>query len=118
MEDREGTLDKSGMGRSKDHGAATVQRNPHQATAQVHTPPASPMKERTPPAEVRTTPSETMKVRAMPKCTARRDRVIQPHAHGSVGRQVGDNQDNTRGGGLERLGLARAETRRGMWWTT
>ena len=36
---------------------------PTQATAQVHTPPASTIKERTPPAEVRTTPAETMKVR-------------------------------------------------------
>ena len=34
-------------------------------------------------------PAETMKVRAMPRCTA----------HGSVGRQVVDDQDNLRRGG-------------------
>ena len=35
------------------------------------------------------------KVRAMPTCTTRRGGVIGPHAHGSVARQVVDDQDNT-----------------------
>ena len=71
-----------------------------QATAQVHMPPTSTIKECTPPTEVRTTSAETMKVRAMPTCTTR-DGVIGPHAHSSVGRQVVDNQDNSwRGGAL------------------
>ena len=69
------------------------------AAAQAHTPPASPIEECTPPAEVCTTPAETMKLRAMPKCTTRRDGGIGPHAHGSVGRQVVDDQDSTWGAG-------------------
>ena len=70
-----------------------------QATAQVHTPPASTIKEHTAPAEVRTTPTKTMKVRATPTCPARRGQVIGPHVHGSVGRQAVDDQDNTRRSG-------------------
>ena len=65
-------------------------------------PPTSTIKERTPPTGGRTALAETMnmKVRAMPGCT-RRDRVIGPHAHGSVGRHVVDDQDNMwRGGAI------------------
>ena len=35
----------------------------------------------------------------MSTCTMRRDGLIGPHAHGSVGRQVVDDQDYTRRGG-------------------
>ena len=38
-------------------------------------------------------------VRVMPTCAVCRDGVIRPHAHSSVGRQVVDDQDNTRRGG-------------------
>ena len=56
-------------------------------------------KENAPPAEVHTTPAKTMKVRAIPTCTTRKDGVIGPHAHGSIGRQVADDQDNMQWGG-------------------
>ena len=42
---------------------------------------------------------EAMQLRAMPTCTTRRDGVIGPRAHGSVGRQVVDDQENTQRGG-------------------
>ena len=61
--------------------------------------PASTIKERTPPAEVCTTPVEIMKVHATCTCTTRMDRVIGPHTHCSVGRQVVDDQDHMRRGG-------------------
>ena len=74
------------------------------------------------PAEVCTAPAETMKVRAMPACTTRRDGVHgarapgsagmqgggrparhaegwgRPHAHGNAARHVVDDQDAERSG--------------------
>ena len=67
-------------------------------------------------AQVRTSPASTMQVRAMPTSTTRRDGVIRPHVHGSVGRQVVDDQDDM--WRVEHLGLTHTATRRGMWWTT
>ena len=72
---------------------------PWSSSGLSRTTPAAATKAHAPPAEVRTTPAETMKVRAMPTCTTRRDAVIGPHVHGNLGRQVADDQGNTRRGG-------------------
>ena len=91
---REGTSNKTGVGRTKDDGAVTVQRKPP-CTMQARTPPASTMK-RTRPA--------TNKERALRTCdpwsggayvvdgrdNAWRSRAPGPHAHGKAARQVVD----------------------------
>ena len=98
VEDREGTLDKIGVGRTKDNGAATVRRNHPGHRTGAHTTRVN-HKGAHAPAEVRTTRTETVKVWAVPMCTTRRGGVIGPHAHGSMGRQVVDDQNNTWRGG-------------------
>ena len=50
------------------------------------------------PAEVRTTSAAAIQVRGMPTCATRRDGVIGPRVHSSVGQGV-DDQDNTRRSG-------------------
>ena len=113
-QEREGASDKTGVGRTKDDGADMVRRKPPERPRRRAQHPRQPQRF-APPVEVRTTPAETMKVRAMPTSTSRRGGVIGPHAHGKLGRQVADDQDNTR---REQLGLTHTETRRGMWWMT
>ena len=92
-QEREGTFDKTGVGKTKDHGAATMQRK-SPGTPSRRTPPASTITERTPPA--------TSKGRAMHtrdpwsggaqgvdgRYSARRSGAPGPHAHGNAVRQA------------------------------
>ena len=91
---REGTSDKTGVGRTKDDGAVTVQRKSH-GTPCKRTPPASTMTGRTPPASAR----DPQPTRNAPCACA---------AHG-VGERMWWTAGTTRGG-TRHLGLTHRET--------
>ena len=106
VQEREGTYDKTGVGKTKDDGAATMQhKSPGTPCRRTRVPPASTITERMPPAPKRTPPA-TSKERTMhtrdpwsggaqgvdSRYNVRRSGAPGPHAHGIVGRQVVDDQ--------------------------
>ena len=92
---REGTSDKTRVGRTKDDGAVTVQRK-SPGTMQVRTPPASTMK------------------RTLP--TTNKERAPRTRDPRSGGVYVVWTAGTTRGG-AGHLGLTHTETQRGRLWT-
>ena len=72
----------------------------------MHMPPAPTTKERVPPAEVRTTPAATTQMRAMPRCTTRKDEVLPGQHAEEWGMWASHTQKHSGAGGgqPERLG--------------
>ena len=94
VQEREGTYDKIGVGRTKDDNAATVQPKITRDITQAHTPPASTITERMPRAKRRL--PATIK-----ECIMHTRDPRSGGAHGVDGRC------NPRGGGGDSAGLGR-----------